>query len=759
MDTFWTWPSHVLAPALALGLFVRALGLVHILAFASLAPQILGLIGSRGISPVKPQLDAARRDFPSWRRFFYFPTLFWINASDRTIVALIATGILAGASIVVGGPHTPFALLVALACYLAFDLPVGLVFPWDCLLFETTFLAAFCPPLRVLPELSTTVTPPVLVVFALQLLTFRVLFGFGKVKFWGSTRHDLTYLQAWVVNQPIPTHFAFILHRAPVRVLQAFIYAMFFGEVVAPFLIFLPGVPRVAAGVVIAGLMVGIQLVGNFGFFNVLAAVCCLPLLDARTLRDLAAPELFGSPFAMLRTAVVGALILGGILNLPLNNWSQSWFLWVSFERMRNPILRGIVALLRFFGPFRILNAYGVFPPSSGPALHWTPVFQGTADGETWEEYGYRYMPSQPDSRPCFVAPHHPRLDHYTIYEGYGAVAQPIQFALSADNPYTFARFRQARRIMQRLLENEPSVTRLFGKVPFSAERPAIKIRMRMLALSATTPEERRRTGHWWHRHEIGEHIAEVTRDDDAWDRWLPPPEMFHWDALVWWLRAPSLRKLWHEGATPIDACDLVRRTSPELAPAVDALFDDLLPIALRHGGDWARAGEVREELLRRFSPDEIAACERALRQLAFVLTARLFPHWQRAVQPVLDIDYYRLGLLAQFVVSRGREALDAVMKEPARAATYLAETSLEDMGFLTVLFNYDDAIMTARKYRIRDICLTPPDDDVVAFVSGSFIFQRSLHERFGQDDAENLPSVSRIVATGEWRTSFDNEP
>lgn len=294
MDTFWTWPSHVVAPSLALGLFVRALGVIHILAFASLASQILGLVGSRGISPVKPTLDAARRDFPGWRRFFFFPTLLWISAGDRAIVTIVWTGLLAGVSIVVGGPHTPIALLVALACYLAFDLPVGLVFPWDCLLFEATFLAVFCPPLHVLPELSTTATPPVLVVFALQFLTFRVLFGFGKVKFWGSTRKDLTYLQAFVITQPIPTRLAFLVHRAPVRVLQALILGMFVAEMIAPFLIFLPGVPRVAAAVVITGLMIGIQLAGNFGFFNMLTAVCCLPLLDARTLRDLGAAELFG---------------------------------------------------------------------------------------------------------------------------------------------------------------------------------------------------------------------------------------------------------------------------------------------------------------------------------------------------------------------------------------------------------------------------------------------------------------------------------
>ena len=55
--------------------------------------------------------------------------------------------------------------------------------------------------------------------------------------------------------------------------------AMYVIEVLAPFLLFCVGWPRaVAAGLVLL-LQVGIQLGGNFGHFNVLTIVLCVPLL------------------------------------------------------------------------------------------------------------------------------------------------------------------------------------------------------------------------------------------------------------------------------------------------------------------------------------------------------------------------------------------------------------------------------------------------------------------------------------------------
>ena len=176
------------------GIFTRMLGLVYVIAFASIYPDILALAGSHGISPVQPMLRKIAADFPAPQRYWYFPTLLWISAGDTMLRAIVASGVLAGLVAVVGGPFTPVALLVCWLAYLSLDKAVGLVYPWDALLLEAGFLALFLPPLLPLPSLAAVAEPAPLLAWAFSWLLFRVVFGFGKFKFSGADRHDTSYL-------------------------------------------------------------------------------------------------------------------------------------------------------------------------------------------------------------------------------------------------------------------------------------------------------------------------------------------------------------------------------------------------------------------------------------------------------------------------------------------------------------------------------------------------------------------------------------
>src|SRR5215471_12675932 len=60
-------------PELIWGLLSRGLGLTYFISFASIATQLLAIAGRRGITPIAESLQAIRRDFPTWKRFFYFP--------------------------------------------------------------------------------------------------------------------------------------------------------------------------------------------------------------------------------------------------------------------------------------------------------------------------------------------------------------------------------------------------------------------------------------------------------------------------------------------------------------------------------------------------------------------------------------------------------------------------------------------------------------------------------------------------------------
>src|SRR3954452_4176669 len=74
-------------------LFLRALGLIFLSAFYSLAFQIHGLIGERGILPAGPYLRQVRDVLGAGRGVWYAPTLLWLGTSDGALTAVIAAGI------------------------------------------------------------------------------------------------------------------------------------------------------------------------------------------------------------------------------------------------------------------------------------------------------------------------------------------------------------------------------------------------------------------------------------------------------------------------------------------------------------------------------------------------------------------------------------------------------------------------------------------------------------------------------------------
>src|SRR5271169_1498409 len=99
-------------------LFLRALGLIFFSAFYSLAFQIHGLIGPRGILPAADYLRLIARSYPG-QRFWLAPTLLWLGAGDRALTALVVAGFVASALLVLNlWPRG--ALAVATVAFMSF---------------------------------------------------------------------------------------------------------------------------------------------------------------------------------------------------------------------------------------------------------------------------------------------------------------------------------------------------------------------------------------------------------------------------------------------------------------------------------------------------------------------------------------------------------------------------------------------------------------------------------------------------------------
>src|SRR5262249_25350402 len=112
------WGTHVEPPShlLLRSIFLRLLGIIYLLAFASLWVQISGLLGSNGILPAKLTIAAAEQQAAAAHvglaRYHFVPTLCWFNTSDSFLQIQCGAGVLLSACLVLGvAPALCFVLL------------------------------------------------------------------------------------------------------------------------------------------------------------------------------------------------------------------------------------------------------------------------------------------------------------------------------------------------------------------------------------------------------------------------------------------------------------------------------------------------------------------------------------------------------------------------------------------------------------------------------------------------------------------------
>ena len=462
-------------------LFLRALGLVQVWAFASLAVQVEGLIGSRGILPAADLVRAAREQGAS---FLDFPTIFRWSASDRALSAACWAGVASGALVACDVAVLP-SLLVAGALYVSLLNVSGvfLGYQWDVLLVETTFLAILVSPLRLLPAGPSSVSTPA--VLALWWLVFRLMFSSGVVKLTSRdpTWRSLTAMTYHYETQPLPNPLSWRAHALPRAAHVATSALTFVVELGMPFLIF-SGSPtlRAIAALSFAGLMLGIMSTGNYGFFNVLSIAPCLALVDDATWARLG-----------IRLAASGGHALPWIVTLPIvvALVFLSLFPLTAMFRSRLRLPRALRAAYAAVSPFSLVNGYGLFAvmTTTRPEI----IVEGSRDGVTWLPYELRWKPDDPRRRPRFC-PHMPRLDWQAWFAALGTLRGNRWFSA----------------FLARLLQGSPPVLKLLRTNPFPDEPPRY-VRATLWDSRFTTPRERRETGAFWKRERLPDYARPMS--------------------------------------------------------------------------------------------------------------------------------------------------------------------------------------------------------------------------------------------------------
>jgi len=141
------------------------------------------------------------------------------------------------------------------------------------------------------------------------------------------------------------------------------------------------------------------------------------------------------------------------------------------------------------FNRWRLVNAYGAF--GSVTTVRRELIVEGTrstnpSEEAGWHPYEFKGKPGDVYRRAPQIAPYHLRLDWMMWF-----------LALGSGNEPWF------RRFLEKILDGDPAIRKLLRTDPFDGEPPVL-LRVRVFEYRYATPNERRETGQWWWREELG---------------------------------------------------------------------------------------------------------------------------------------------------------------------------------------------------------------------------------------------------------------
>ncbi|MFF7189711.1 lipase maturation factor family protein [Streptomyces sp. NPDC008222] len=446
--------------------FQRALAVVYLVAFLTAALQFRALTGECGMLPV-PRFVArvSCRQAPSVFHFHYSDSFFaaWSWAGCAVSAALLA-GLDSQVPLWAG----MVLWLIPWALYLSI-VNVGQTwysFGWESLLLEVGFLAVFLG--------NDEIAPPVLVLFLLRWILFRVEFGAGLIKIRGDTCwRRLTCLDFHHETQPMPGPLSWFFHHLPKPLHRVEVAANHVTQLIVPVLLFTPQPIATAAASLMIVTQLWLVLSGNFSWLNWITIVLALSAVRYPA----GAPAVSGPP---LWYEVLVLVVAAGLVCL-------------SYHPVRNMISRGQI-MNRSFDPLHLVNTYGAF--GSVSRTRYEVVVEGTADDvpredSDWREYEFKGKPGDPRRWPRQFAPYHLRLDWLMWFAALSPAYAGSWFG----------------GLVERLLENDPDTLRLLRRSPFPPDAPPRFVRAGLYRYRYTTWRELRETGACWHRTYVREYL------------------------------------------------------------------------------------------------------------------------------------------------------------------------------------------------------------------------------------------------------------
>jgi lipase maturation factor 1 len=498
-------------------LFLRALGVIFGSAFYSLLFQIRGLIGPAGIEPADTYLAAVAAAVQRTTRIWTAPTLFWLSATDRALIAVVGAGLVAAALLTINvWPRVTAAVctILFLSCVVA--LQTFSSYQSDGMLLQAGVAAVLLAPRGLRPGLGTWSPPAWASVWLLRWEWFSIYFGSGVVKLWSGDPQwrSLTAMDHYYENSPLPSWIGWYAQQLPHSVHAATAFLTLFAELVTPWVLLGPRRVRIAVAVVLTVFQIGIIATANYAFLNYLVLALGVFLVDDRALAGFArrlrsvrradaadtarAPAAEPQPARVVHPSGYGHWIgpASTIVLVATVYLSASSFL-------ASKIPYAMTAPARYTEAFRFANSYGLFAVMT--TAEYEIEFQGTRNDSVWVAYPFRYKPQDPFVAPGLYAPYQPRFEWNLWFASLGPWAE---------NPWVVT-------TEARLLQDDPQVLALFAGNPFVTSPPRA-VRTVLWRYWFTDAATRRRTGRWWNRESLGVFAGTVSRATDGSVQFIP---------------------------------------------------------------------------------------------------------------------------------------------------------------------------------------------------------------------------------------------
>ncbi len=179
--------------------------------------------------------------------------------------------------------------------------------------------------------------------------------------------------------------------------------------------------------------------------------------------------------------------------------------MWITYDTtvemigipLRRSIPEALTPPLAALEPFRIANRYGLFAVMT--RRRYEIEFQGSDDQVNWTPYRFRNKPQALNEAPRIYAPYQPRFDWNLWFASLGGWRENEMVPLTEE----------------RLLLGDADVLALFRGNPFP-QIPPRYVRAVLWQYRFTSMGEKRRTGDWWEREDLGLYAPELTMTEDG---------------------------------------------------------------------------------------------------------------------------------------------------------------------------------------------------------------------------------------------------